>query len=86
MMYAQLINWERPKHYRSYRNIEQWIIRNLMSYGNCYMKKEKYYSIQRDYEKLFGKKNITIQDVDSKTIVVSINQEAKNKAVSLVLY
>lgn len=86
MMYAQLINWERPKHYRSFRNIEQWIIRNLMSHGNCYMKKEKFYGIQRDYNKLFGKKNIQINEVDSKSIVVSITEEAKAKAINLVLY
>ena len=86
MMYAQLINWERPKHYRSYRAIEQWVIRNLMSYGNCYMKKERFYQVKEDYEKLFGKKNITIQDVDSKTMILTINQEAKNKAINLVLY
>ncbi len=86
MMYAQLINWERPKHYRSYRAIEQWVIRNLMSYGNCYMKNHRFYDVKEDFERLFGKRGIKIQEVDSRSVVISITEKAKEKALPFVLY
>lgn len=85
MYYEQFANYQAPKNFRSYRAIEQWVIRNLMTCGNCYMKKDRYYDVKSDYEKLFGKNNIDVRP-DGKYVIVTINQEAKDKALGLVFY
>lgn len=87
MYYEQYVNYQRnkTKHYHSYRAIESWVVRNLMIYGNCYLKKARFYEVKKDYEKLFGKSNLYVRE-DGKFLILTINDKAKEKAKELVLY
>lgn len=86
MSYAVYLNTPAIKRYRDYKAIDQWIIRNLMTHGNCYMKNERYYSIKENYFDLFGVKNISITPADGDHCVVYITEEGKKKAYSRVFY
>lgn len=85
MYYEQLATYQPSRKYHSYRAIEDWVIRNLMTHGNCSMKQNRYYDVKADYERLFGKENLNVRP-DGKFVILTINQEAKDKALCLVFY
>ena len=42
-----------------YSLIENWILRNLISYGNCLVEKRYYDMHKKEFDTLFGNENIT---------------------------
>lgn len=76
--------YKADKHYSGFGNIEPWIIRNLMCYGNCYMKTRNFAHNLNDFVKLFGKRNIAVNHLNGKELVMSINDKAKAKAKVLI--
>lgn len=81
---VRLIEPQRIPHYRGYRGIEQWIIRNLMIHGNCLMSFKRYFKCKEEYESLFGKKNMILKESEPGFIIVAINKQAKDKALPYV--
>lgn len=72
------------RHYKGFGEIDPWIIRNLMSYGNCFLKTRTYAHNLADFIKLFGKRNITVKLLNANELVMSINDIAKTKAKVLI--
>lgn len=68
-------------------NCEKWIIRNLLRYKNCLMKTKKYLRNLPVFEKLFGKRNITVVSSvnESSECIVYINDKAVDRAKILIL-
>lgn len=79
------IEYGKIKQYTSFNGIQQWIIRNLMTYGNCCFKANKFLRSKEAFEFLFGKRNIVIQDTEKQCIIMSINTKAKIRATKYVL-
>lgn len=64
--------------------LEYWIIRNLLTYKNCFMKYKYYKLNEKIFKKLFGVKGHSIRCSDSKNCIVSITDKAKQKARLLI--
>lgn len=75
----------RIKTYVGFNKIEQWVIRNLMTNGNCCMSQKKFLRGREDFELLFGKNNMAIETTNADCIILSINKRARNKAIKIVL-
>ena len=73
------------KQYTGFGGIKQWIIRNLMTYGNCCLKANDFIRSREEFELLFGKRNIVVEETDKHCIIMSINTKAKQKATKFVL-
>ena len=72
------------KQYIAFGGIKQWIIRNLMTYGNCCFKANDFMRSE-EFELLFGKTNIVVEETEKHCIIMSINDKAKQRASKFVL-
>lgn len=81
---VRLIEPQTIPHYRGYRGIDQWIIRNLMIHGNCIISFKRYFKCRDEYEFLFGKNNVVLKESDPGFIIIAINKQARDKALPYV--
>ena len=79
------IQYGKIKQYTSFNGIQQWIIRNLMTYGNCCFKVNKFLRSKEAFEFLFGKRNMVIEETEKQCIIMSINSKAQDRARKFVL-
>ncbi len=82
---ANNVNAASNSCYTSWLDIEQWMVRNLMTFKNCRLKSKFYAKFKRQFVYLFGKENIKVQELPDKFVVLEINDEAREHAKPFVL-
>lgn len=73
------------KRYTSWMDIPQWIIRNLMVFGNCSLKRTFYVSTEKQFAFLFGEGNMIQKHSDfNNSMTLEITDEGRLKAKPFV--
>lgn len=73
------------KRYISWMDIPQWIIRNLMVFGNCSLKRTFYVSTEKQFAFLFGEDNMIQKHSDFKdSMILEVTKEGRLKAKPFV--
>lgn len=74
------------QRYTSWMDIEQWIIRNLMTYQNCSVKASFYYEHENQFGYIFGKENLKVKHSDFKnSIVLEVSSLGVERAKAFIL-
>lgn len=82
---ANNVNAASNSCYTSWLDIEQWMVRNLMTFKNCLLKQKFYAKFKRQFVYLFGSENITEKPTSDGFIVLEITEEGRNNAKPFVL-
>lgn len=82
---ANNVNAASNSCYTSWLDIEQWMVRNLMTFKNCLLKTSFYAKFKRQFVYLFGSENITEKPTSDGFIVLEITEEGRNNAKPFVL-
>lgn len=75
-----------PNRIVGWCEIPQWVVRNLITFKNCSIKESLFKKARRQFNYVFGEKNMTVKPSDFKdSITLEVNQEAVEQAKELCL-
>lgn len=71
--------------YTGWLDIDQWKIRNLMTFKNCLMKAAFYTTYKNQFDFVFGAENLSYRDIGGGFIVVKVTEQGRIQAEKYIL-